>query len=159
MIKVKDLANGYTIEYDNDSFMHNFSLKKDGVEVKSDKTQEALEQYLERISKSDNKFKTPIKAFNFAHERSIDTGVITSANLIDESFWFISDDKAKWRSRRKENLSDKYYELTEENLFKINQIKERITTIKNLEKEITDIANSFELQITRDYISAKREGE
>lgn len=79
MIKVKDLPNGYTIEYDTEGFMHNFTLKKDDIAIKSDKTQEALEQY-------------------------------------------------------------------------------RVSVIKNTEKEIADLANTFEKRITKDYISAKQGG-
>ncbi len=52
MIKVKDLANGYTIEYDNEGFSHQFLLKKDGAVIKQGKTQEMLEQDAETYPKA-----------------------------------------------------------------------------------------------------------
>ena len=157
MIKVKDLENGYTIEYDNEGFMHNFSLKKDGVEVKLDNKQEVLENYVKQISKADNKFKVPIPAFEFSYDRTVKTGIITSANIPDKSFWFISDIKPNYGTvRRKENLGDKYFELTEENQFKIYQIKERQTAIKKLNNEIDEIAKTFNKQISEEYVKEKQ---
>ncbi len=157
MIKIKDLEHGYSIEYNDTELSHFFHLIKDGVTVKESQTQRELEQYVEKIGKSENKFKTPIKVFQFTYDRIVHYGTITSANLVDESFWFINDDKTQWRSRQKEELGGNYYELTNNNMNLIAQIEAQRTIIKNAQEKIDDLAKSFDNQITKEYITAKQE--
>ena len=158
MIKIKDLANGYTIEYDGEGFGNCFSLRRGEEQVKTAKTQGELEEYLKKIIGADNKFKAPIKAFNISWRREVDIGVITSANIPDKSFWFTKDDIGKRDKQREKGLFDHgYYELTEKNEAIIKELQVTWLTIKEAEARVSQLTESFENQITAEFITARKD--
>lgn len=160
MIQVKVLKDGYSIEYDNDGFIHNFSLMKDGELIKRDESQRLLEDYwkdyVERISKADNKFKPPIKAFGFGWQDELKTGVITSANIIDNSFWFTQDGTKQYGRHSKEQLGSDYYAFTKNNETHLVTLNELRATIRKSEKEIIHLHSILECRIDKTFIEAKQ---
>jgi len=156
MIKIKDLTNGYTIEYDEGGFMKQFHLLKDGVSIKEADKQSELEEYLGRISKADSKFKQPIRAFYISYAGEVEVGSITSANLIDNSFWFTLDVKSGYRDRRKETIGSKYHELTDANTTILGRIKNLRDIIRDTEMSIKKLESTLEHKIDADFIKTRQ---
>ncbi len=158
MIKIKDLTNGYSIEYDEDGFTKQFRLVKDGVSVKEAGKQSELEEYLARISKADNKFKQPIRALFISYDGKIEVGSITSSNIVDNSFWFTLDEKTGYQDRRKETIGSKYYELTDANTNIISEIKNLQDIIKDTQKSIEELETTLEHKIDEKFLK-ERQGQ
>lgn len=135
MIKIKDLPDGSTIEYADD-FQHDFILKKDGRVVKRAKTQTELEDYLARTRTASNKLNPPIKVFQFDSSKGFESGLITSANIPENSFWMTWDDeKGNYPIRSKKQIESPWgkaiFELTEKNQVILKEIKMLTAALEN----------------------------
>jgi hypothetical protein len=160
-IRIKPLKENYVIDYNDNS--QEFILKNGEETIKRGKTQKEVEESFDRILKSDNKFKTPIKTIGFVWN-AIAVGVITSANTENKSFWFVDEKGTRNKGDfRNSSYSGKpnynYFELTAKNQETLTTMNKNNETIKQLTKENENLRASLENPITLEFIANYKEAK
>jgi hypothetical protein len=141
---------GYKFIYDTDQ--KTFAAENpQGEEVGTGKTQDEIEKLIDADIKQRHKF--PITVIKSTYN-SLTLGKITSMNLSDGTFWFVSEQKE--RSKESVRYGSNFYLANETNLAIVAKVQELRKQIDALEKEIRETKMTLTEPITQQYFGIER---